>query len=48
MLFRLKCLFLQIAYVNDGILIYYQPYVAGCGAEGQYNIIIKNSDKVLN
>ena len=33
-----------MAYVKDGILIYYQPYVAGSGAEGQYNLIIPDAD----
>lgn len=32
------------ALVNDGVLIYFQPYVAGCGAEGQYNIIINENE----
>lgn len=32
-----------IAYVDGGVLVYYHPYEAGGGAEGQYNIIIKNS-----
>lgn len=31
-----------LAYIKNGILIYFQPYVAGCGAEGQYNIILSN------
>lgn len=29
-----------VALVNEGILIYFVPYNIGCGAEGQYNIII--------
>lgn len=29
-----------IAKLNDGILFYYHPYNIGCGAEGQYNLII--------
>lgn len=33
-----------IALIDNGVLIYFQPYVAGCGAEGQYNIIINNSE----
>lgn len=33
-----------IAIIQNGFLIYYQPYVAGCGAEGQYNIIINTQD----
>lgn len=33
-----------IAYIEDGILIYFQPYVAGCGAEGQYNIILESKN----
>ena len=32
-----------VAFIENGVLIYYQPYVAGCGAEGQYNIIIKDA-----
>lgn len=30
-----------IAFVQNGLLIYYKPYVIGGGAEGQYNINIK-------
>lgn len=29
-----------IAKFNEGILFYYHPYNIGCGAEGQYNLII--------
>lgn len=29
------------ALVDKGILIYFQPYVVGCGGEGQYNIILE-------
>lgn len=29
-----------IAKLNEGILFYYHPYNIGCGAEGQYNLII--------
>lgn len=29
------------AIVKEGILFYYQPYEIGCGAEGQYNLIIR-------
>lgn len=29
-----------IAQIEDYILIYYQPYTIGCGAEGQYNLIL--------
>lgn len=28
------------ALVNEGLLIYFHPYNIGCGAEGQYNLII--------
>lgn len=29
------------AIVDEGILIYFKPYTIGCGAEGQYNLIIR-------
>lgn len=32
------------AFIEDGVLVYFHPYVAGCGAEGQHNIIIKDKD----
>lgn len=32
------------AYLKDGLLIYFHPYVVGFGAEGQYNLIINNID----
>ena len=32
------------ALIDKGVLIYFQPYVAGSGAEGQYNIIINEAD----
>lgn len=28
------------AIINEGLLIYYKPYNIGCGAEGQYNLVI--------
>ena len=28
------------AIINEGLLIYYKPYKIGCGAEGQYNLVI--------
>ncbi len=28
------------AFVGGGILFYFHPYNIGCGAEGQYNIVI--------
>lgn len=31
-----------VAIINEGMLIYYHPYTIGCGAEGQYNLIIEN------
>ncbi|MGN0223660.1 MAG: hypothetical protein ACI4AM_06505 [Muribaculaceae bacterium] len=30
-----------VAIISEGILFYYHPYNIGCGAEGQYNLIIK-------
>lgn len=30
-----------VAQIGDYILIYHQPYTIGCGAEGQYNLIIQ-------
>lgn len=29
-----------VAIVSEGILVYFHPYNIGCGAEGQYNLII--------
>lgn len=28
------------AIINEGLLIFYKPYKIGCGAEGQYNLVI--------
>lgn len=28
------------AIINEGLLIYFKPYKIGCGAEGQYNLVI--------
>ena len=28
------------ALVNEGVMIYYRPYVVGCGAEGEFNLIL--------
>lgn len=28
------------AIINEGLLIYYRPYKIGCGAEGQYNLVL--------
>lgn len=28
------------AIVDEGVMIYYHPYVAGCGAEGEFNLIL--------
>ena len=33
------------AFLKDGLLIYFHPYVVGGGAEGQYNLIINNIDQ---
>lgn len=29
------------AIINEGLLIYFKPYNIGCGAEGQYNLVVK-------
>ena len=29
-----------VALINEGLLVYYHPYNLGCGAEGQYNLIV--------
>ena len=29
-----------LALINEGLLVYYHPYSLGCGAEGQYNLIV--------
>ena len=28
------------AIINEGIMFYYLPYIIGCGAEGEYNLVI--------
>jgi hypothetical protein len=28
------------AVVNEGVMVYYRPYVVGCGAEGEFNLIL--------
>lgn len=28
------------AIVNEGVMVYYRPYVVGCGAEGEFNLIL--------
>lgn len=30
-----------VAYTNCGLLLYFKPYNIGCGAEGQYNLLIQ-------
>ena len=32
------------AMIREGLVIYYHPYKIGCGAEGQYNAVIPNSE----
>lgn len=34
----------NLALVKEGVLFYYVPYSIGCGAEGQYNLILKYED----
>lgn len=34
----------NLALVKEGVLFYYEPYSIGCGAEGQYNLILKYED----
>jgi len=34
----------NVAIVKEGVLFYYEPYSIGCGAEGQYNLILKYED----
>ena len=28
------------AIVNEGMMVYYRPYIVGCGAEGEFNLIL--------
>ena len=28
------------AIVNEGVMLYYRPYSVGCGAAGEYNLIL--------
>lgn len=28
------------AIVNEGVMVYYRPYIVGCGAEGEFNLIL--------
>lgn len=36
-----------IAILNEGMIIYFHPYNIGCGAEGQYNLILPNALRSL-
>ncbi len=29
-----------IAKINEGMILYFHPYNIGCGAEGQYNLVL--------
>jgi hypothetical protein len=34
--------------VKEGVLFYFEPYVIGAGADGQYNLILRHNEiKVL-